>query len=106
MSTAPAPRSERPAHVAIDPICGMEVDTRAGKPGLDDEALAAGERRSLPITHPGMQWLAYCVHGALLLNGADVPRGAAVWLDAPSGNDMLVARVGSVGYLVALWPIA
>ena len=37
----PAPRgaSERPAHVAIDPICGMEVDTRAGKPSATVDGL-------------------------------------------------------------------
>ena len=28
----PGERPELPAHVVIDPICGMEVDTRAGKP--------------------------------------------------------------------------
>ncbi len=31
--------SERPAHVAIDPICGMEVDTRAGKPSATVDGL-------------------------------------------------------------------
>ena len=96
-------------HATLDaPLSDFNVMTRRDTWAHHAEsiALAAGERRSLPITHSGIQWLAYCVHGALLLNGADVPRGAAAWLDAPSCNDTLVARVGSVGYLVALWPIA
>jgi len=48
----------------------------------------------------------YCVHGALSVGALEVPQGAAVRLDAPSGSDTLVARVGTVGYLVALWPVA
>ena len=96
-------------HATLDaPLSDFNVMTRRDTWAHHAESitLVAGERRSLPIRHARMQWLIYCVHGALSLDGVDVPRGAAVWLDVPSGNDTLVARVGSVGYLVALWPIA
>ncbi len=96
-------------HATLDaPLSDFNVMTRRDTWAHHAESitLVAGERRSLPIRHARMQWLIYFVHGALSLDGVDVPRGAAVWLDVPSGNDTLVARVGSVGYLVALWPIA
>jgi hypothetical protein len=53
-----------------------------------------------------MQWLVYCVHGVLSIGADDVPQGAAAWLDAECDADTVVARVGSVGYLVGLWPVA
>lgn len=96
-------------HATLDaPLSDFNVMTRrdAWAHHAEPIALAAGERRSLPLTHPGMQWLVYCVHGTLSADGLDVPQGAAVWLDAPAGGETLVARVGSVGYLVALWPVA
>ncbi|CAJ0811003.1 MULTISPECIES: HutD family protein [Ralstonia] len=98
-------------HATVDaPLSDFNVMTRRDTwvHHAEPITLAAGERRSLPTTRARMQWVVYCVHGALSLDGADVSlsQGAAVWLDAPSGNDTLVARVGSVGYLVALWPVA
>ncbi|CAJ0800391.1 Protein Ves [Ralstonia psammae] len=100
---------EAQVHATLDaPLSDFNVMTRrdAWAHHAEAIALAAGERRSLPRVHPGMQWLVYCVHGALSIGADDVPQGAAVWLDAEGDPDMLVARVGSVGYLVGLWPVA
>jgi len=96
-------------HATLDaPLSDFNVMTRRDTWAHHAEAitLAAGERRSLPATRAGTQWLVYCVHGALSVGALEVPQGAAVRLDAPSGSDTLVARVGTVGYLVALWPVA
>lgn len=100
-------------HATLDaPLSDFNVMTRRGTWAHHAEgiALAAGERRALPCAYPGMQWLVYCVRGALVVDGVDVgvdiEQGAALWLDAPSGHDTLVARIGSAGYLVSMWPVA
>lgn len=96
-------------HATLDaPLSDFNVMTRRGAWAHHVEAimLAAGARQALPVAHPGAQWLVYCVHGALAVGTIEVPAGSAVWLDAPTGSDTLVARVGSVGYLVRLWPAA
>lgn len=99
---------EADVHATLDaPLSDFNVMTRrdAWAHHAEAVALAAGERRSLPRLHAGMQWLVYCVHGALSIGAEDVPQGAAAWLDAEGDADTVVARVGSVGYLVALWPV-
>lgn len=99
---------EADVHATLDaPLSDFNVMTRrdAWAHHAEAIALAAGERRSLPRLHRGVQWLVYCVHGALSIGADDVQRGAAAWLDAEGDADTVVARVGSVGYLVALWPI-
>lgn len=97
-------------HATLDaPLSDFNVMTRRDAWAHHAEAivLAAGERRGLPLTHPDQQWLVYCVQGALKVGAADVSQGAALWLNAPAGDETLVARgAGSVGYLVALWPVA
>ena len=96
-------------HATLDaPLSDFNVMTRRGTWAHHAEviALAAGERRVLPCAHPGMQWLVYCVHGVLAVDGVDVGQGAALWLDTPSGDDTLVARIDSAGYLVGVWPVA
>jgi len=96
-------------HATLDaPLSDFNVMTRrdAWAHYVEAIALAAGEHRALPRLHPGMQWLVYCVHGVFSIGADDVPQGAAAWLDAPGDDDALVARVGSVGYLVGLWPVA
>ena len=96
-------------HATLDaPLSDFNVMTRRNAWAHHAEAiaLAAGERHSLPRLHPGMQWLVYCVHGVLSISTDDVPQGAAAWIDAADDRDTLVARVGSVGYLVGLWPVA
>lgn len=96
-------------HATLDaPLSDFNVMTRRDTWAHYAEAiaLAAGERRRLPRQHPGMQWLVYCVHGALSIGADDVPQGAAAWVDAADDRDTVVARVGSVGYFVGLWPVA
>lgn len=97
-------------HATLDaPLSDFNVMTRrdAWAHHAEAIALAAGERRSLPRLHRrGMQWLVYCVHGVLSIGADDVPQGAEAWLDAECDADTVVARVGSVGYLVGLWPVA
>ncbi|UGS90160.1 HutD family protein [Ralstonia wenshanensis] len=100
---------EADVHATLDaPLSDFNVMTRRDAWAHHAEAitLAAGERRSLPRLHPGMQWLVYCVHGVLSIGAGDVPQGAAAWLDAEGDPDTVVARVGSVGYLVGAWPVA
>ena len=100
---------EADVHATLDaPLSDFNVMTRRDAWAHHAEAitLAAGERRSLPRLHPGMQWLVYCVHGMLSIGAGDVPQGAAAWLDAEGDPDTVVARVGSVGYLVGVWPVA
>lgn len=100
---------EADVHATLDaPLSDFNVMTRRDTWAHHAEAiaLAAGERRSLPRLHPGMQWLVYCVHGVLSIGADDVHQGDAAWLDAADTHDTLVARVGSVGYLVGLWPVA
>lgn len=100
---------EADVHATLDaPLSDFNVMTRRDAWAHHAEAitLAAGERRSLPRLHPGMQWLVYCVHGVLSIGAGDVPQGAAAWLDAEGDPDKVVARVGSVGYLVGVWPVA
>ena len=100
---------EAEVHATLDaPLSDFNVMTRRDTWSHHSEAiaLAAGERRALPCAHPGMQWLVYCVQGLLSIGANDVVQGAAGWLDAPDDSDTLVARVGSVGYLVGLWPVA
>ncbi|MFT0735089.1 HutD family protein [Ralstonia wenshanensis] len=100
---------EADVHATLDaPLSDFNVMTRRDAWAHHAEAitLAAGERRSLPRLHPGMQWLVYCVHGVLSIGAGDVPQGAAAWLDAEGDPDTVVARVGSVGYLVGVWPVA
>lgn len=100
---------EADVHATLDaPLSDFNVMTRrdAWAHHAEAIALAAGERRSLPRLHRGMQWLVYCVHGVLSIGADDVPQGAAAWLDAECDADTVVARVGSVGYLVGLWPVA
>ncbi|TXD63915.1 HutD family protein [Ralstonia sp. TCR112] len=100
---------EAEVHATLDaPLSDFNVMTRrdAWAHHAEAIALAAGERRSLPSLHQGMQWLVYCVHGVLSIGVDDIPQGAAAWLDAEGDADTLVARVGSVGYLVGLWPVA
>ena len=100
---------EADVHATLDaPLSDFNVMTRrdAWAHHAEAIALAAGERRSLPRLHPGMQWLVYCVHGVLSIGAGDVPQGAVAWLDAEGDPDMVVARVGSVGYLVGVWPVA
>ena len=99
---------EADVHATLDaPLSDFNVMTRrdAWAHRAEAIALAAGERRSLPRLHAGMQWLVYCVHGVLSIGADDVPQGAAAWLDAEGAPDTVIARVGSVGYLVALWPV-
>jgi len=96
-------------HATLDaPLSDFNVMTRRSAWAHQAEAcvLAAGERRALPRTHAGMQWLAYCVRGVLMIGAVDVSQGSAAWFDATDDADAVVARVGSVGYLVALWPVA
>jgi len=95
------------------PLSDFNVMTRRDAWAHEVETLALAARmcRTLPLRRPGMQWLVYCVEGALSLVSQDceacqVQPGAAAWLDAPSGNETLIAREDSVGYLVALWPVA
>ncbi|MCT7305995.1 HutD/Ves family protein [Ralstonia wenshanensis] len=100
---------EADVHATLDaPLSDFNVMTRRDAWAHHAEAitLAAGERRSLPRLHPGMQWLVYCVHGVLSIGAGDVPQGAAAWLDAEGDPDTVVARVGSVGYLVGVWSVA
>ncbi|MGN8061426.1 HutD/Ves family protein [Ralstonia sp. 22086] len=100
---------EADVHATLDaPLSDFNVMTRRDAWAHHAEAitLAAGERRSLPRLHPGMQWLVYCVHGVLSIGAGDVPQGAAAWLDAEGDPCTVVARVGSVGYLVGVWPVA
>lgn len=100
---------EADVHATLDaPLSDFNVMTRRDAWAHHAEAitLAASERRSLPRLHPGMQWLVYCVHGVLSIGAGDVPQGAAAWLDAEGDPDTVVARVGSVGYLVGVWPVA
>lgn len=100
---------EADVHATLDaPLSDFNVMTRRDAWAHHAEAitLAAGERRALPRLHPGMQWLVYCVHGVLSIGAGDVPQGAAAWLDAEGDPDTVVARVGSVGYLVGVWPVA
>ncbi|ENZ76905.1 MULTISPECIES: HutD family protein [Ralstonia] len=100
---------EADVHATLDaPLSDFNVMTRRDAWAHHAEAIAltAGERRSLPRLHRGMQWLVYCVHGVLSIGADDVPQGAAAWLDAECDADTVVARVGSVGYLVGLWPVA
>lgn len=100
---------EADVHATLDaPLSDFNVMTRRDAWAHHAEAitLAAGERRALPRLHPGMQWLVYCVHGVLSIGAGDVPQGAAAWLDAEGDPDTVVARVGSVGYLVGAWPVA
>lgn len=96
-------------HATLDaPLSDFNVMTRRSTWAHHAEAfaLAANERRTLARSHPGMQWLVYCVRGALSIGTDDVPQGAAAWLDAADDHDTLVARVDAVGYLVGLWPVA
>lgn len=100
---------EADVHATLDaPLSDFNVMTRRDAWAHHAEAIAlpAGERRSLPRLHAGMQWLVYCVHGVLSIGGGDVPQGTAAWLDAEGNPDTVVARVGSVGYLVGVWPVA
>lgn len=100
---------EADVHATLDaPLSDFNVMTRRDAWAHHAEAitLAAGERRALPRLHPGMQWLVYCVHGMLSIGAGDVPQGAAAWLDAEGDPDTVVARVGSVAYLVGVWPVA
>ena len=100
---------EADVHATLDaPLSDFNVMTRRDAWAHHAEAitLAAGERRSLPRLHPGMQWLVYCVHGVLSIGAGDVPQGAVAWLDAEGDPDTVVARVGSVGYLVGVWSVA
>lgn len=100
---------EADVHATLDaPLSDFNVMTRRGVWAHHAEAIAlvAGERRSLPRLHRGVQWLVYCVHGVLSIGADDVPQGAAAWLDAEGDADTVVARVGSVGYLVGMWPVA
>jgi environmental stress-induced protein Ves len=100
---------EADVHATLDaPLSDFNVMTRRDVWAHHAEAiaLAAGERRSLPRLHPGMQWLVYCVHGVLSIGTDDVSQGGAAWIDAADDVETLVARVGSVGYLVGLWPVA
>ncbi|PLC41447.1 hypothetical protein C0Q88_17845 [Ralstonia pickettii] len=99
---------EADVHATLDaPLSDFNVMTRrdAWAHHAEAIALAAGERRSLPRLHAGMHWLVYCVHGVLSIGADDVPQGAAAWLDAEGDAETVVARVGSVGYVVALWPV-
>ena len=96
-------------HATLDaPLSDFNVMTRRGAWAHHAEALAlmAGERRSLRRLNPGIQWLVYCVHGALSVGADDVPQGAAALLDRPDDAQTLVARASSVAYLVGLWPVA
>ncbi|MGS0624742.1 HutD/Ves family protein [Ralstonia sp. VS2407] len=100
---------EADVHATLDaPLSDFNVMTRRDAWAHHAEAitLAAGERRALPRLHPRMQWLVYCVHGGLSIGAGEVPQGAAAWLDAEGDPDTVVARVGSVGYLVGVWPVA
>ncbi|WP_439891947.1 HutD/Ves family protein [Ralstonia sp. 25C] len=95
-------------HATLDaPLSDFNVMTRRSTWAhhAEEIVLSAGERRALPCVHPGMQWLVYCVQGGLAVGAVDVEPGAALWLDAPTGHDTLVAQIGSAGFLVGTWPV-
>lgn len=95
-------------HATLDaPLSDFNVMTRRDvwTHRAEAVALAAGESWPLPRAQPGMRWRVYCADGALSIDALDVPRGAAVLLDATDDPHTLVARVGSMGYLVGLWPL-
>ncbi|MFC0127983.1 HutD/Ves family protein [Ralstonia solanacearum] len=105
---------EMAIHATLDaPLSDFNVMTRRGvwAHQADTLAMAAGECRALPPGRPGMQWMVYCVRGGLSVGAPGarampVPQGAALWLDAPGGGEMLIARADAAGYLIGLWPVA